>query len=241
MALNDTRSKEVRQVEKSILERGVTFPNTGLKLLDTNASNYLTLKWNENDTSNRTLSLVVSGANRSLTISGDSSVNQALLTTSNVQHATVGLGVAPTTGLLHIKAGTAAAGTAPIKLTSGTLLTAPEAGAIEFLANAYYAGITTGPARKTFAFLESPAFTTPNIGVATATSVTIGGNTLDTTEFANLDGQDQAVKTTSEPTFGSVTVTTNATVASGVVNTDNNQVFYDGDAVSYNEEAVYYV
>src|SRR3990167_3148032 len=37
-----------------------------------------------------------------------------------------------------IKAGTAAAGTAPLKFTSGTLLTAPEAGAIEYLTNRFY-------------------------------------------------------------------------------------------------------
>ncbi len=48
------------------------------------------------------------------------------------------------TAVLHIKAGTAAAGTAPIKLNSGTILTTTEAGAIEFNNNSYYATITTG-------------------------------------------------------------------------------------------------
>lgn len=48
------------------------------------------------------------------------------------------------------------------------------------------------------------------VGV-TATSFTIGANTLNTTEFANLDGQDQAVKTTDSPTFGSLTVTNDVT------------------------------
>lgn len=41
-------------------------------------------------------------------------------------------GVTVMTALLHIAAGTAAAGTAPIKLTSGTNLTAAETGAIEY-------------------------------------------------------------------------------------------------------------
>ena len=40
--------------------------------------------------------------------------------------------VAPTITRLNIAAGTATAGTAPIKLTSGTNLTTPEAGTIEF-------------------------------------------------------------------------------------------------------------
>ena len=63
------------------------------------------------------------------------------------------------TAQMEFAAGTAAASTAPLKFTSGTLLTTPEVGAVEFLADAFYATITTGSARKTFAFLESPAFT----------------------------------------------------------------------------------
>ena len=43
----------------------------------------------------------------------------------------LGANVAPT-AVLHLKAGTATAGTAPLKLTSGTNLTAPENGAFEY-------------------------------------------------------------------------------------------------------------
>lgn len=43
-----------------------------------------------------------------------------------------GLGTTSPSGWLHIKAGTATAGTAPIKFTSGTLNTTPEAGALEY-------------------------------------------------------------------------------------------------------------
>lgn len=44
----------------------------------------------------------------------------------------VGLGVTTPSATLHIKPGTAAAGTAPIKINSGTLMTAAEAGAVEY-------------------------------------------------------------------------------------------------------------
>src|SRR3990167_59356 len=44
----------------------------------------------------------------------------------------VGIGTTLPTAYLHIKAGTAGVGTAPLKLTAGTNLTIPEAGAIEF-------------------------------------------------------------------------------------------------------------
>ena len=81
------------------------------------------------------------------------------------------------TALLHLAAGTAAAGTSPLKLTSGPLLTDSETGAIEFLNDNYYGTITTGAARRTFAFLESPVFTTPNIDVATGTSLQLSGLT----------------------------------------------------------------
>ena len=64
----------------------------------------------------------------------------------------LGLGVQAPTGLLHLAAGSTTANTAPIKLTSGALMTNPEAGAIEFLTDAFYATTTTGPARKQLAF-----------------------------------------------------------------------------------------
>ena len=44
----------------------------------------------------------------------------------------VGIGQTSPTAVLHIKAGTATAGTAPLKFTSGTNLTTPEAGVMEY-------------------------------------------------------------------------------------------------------------
>jgi len=83
----------------------------------------------------------------------------------------VGIGTTSPSAVLHLKAGTATAGTGPIKLTSGTLLTTAEAGAIEFLTDAYHATITTGAARRTFAFLESPTFT-GTVTIPTGASIT---------------------------------------------------------------------
>jgi len=83
-----------------------------------------------------------------------------ILSTGNV-----GIGTATPTAVLQLKAGTATASTAPIKLTSGTLLTVAEVGAIEFLTDAYYATITTGTARKTFAFLDNPFIVNKTINV----------------------------------------------------------------------------
>ncbi len=57
--------------------------------------------------------------------------------------------------------------------------------------------------------LDAPAIVTAgtlSAGAITGTSFIIGANTLGTTEWANLDGQDQTVKTTSSPTFAGLTV-----------------------------------
>lgn len=59
----------------------------------------------------------------------------------------VGIGQGTPTAALHIKAGTAAANTAPIKLTSGTNLTTPENGALEYDGTNLY--FTVGGVRKT--------------------------------------------------------------------------------------------
>jgi len=53
---------------KRWLLQGLILPNTGLKLLDTNSSHTLQVKWNENDSANRTLNLLIAGADRSLTL-----------------------------------------------------------------------------------------------------------------------------------------------------------------------------
>lgn len=52
-----------------------TFPNTGLKVLDTGADHTLTIKPNENLAADRTLNVVVGAADRTLTLTGDASVS----------------------------------------------------------------------------------------------------------------------------------------------------------------------
>ena len=52
---------------------------------------------------------------------------------------------------LTVRPGTAAAGTAPLKFSSGTLLTTPEAGVVEFNSNRLHFTQTTGPTRLTVA------------------------------------------------------------------------------------------
>ncbi len=58
---------------------------------------------------------------------------------------------------ITVRPGTAAAGTAPLKLTSGSLMTVPEAGAVEFLADKLYMTQTTGTTRKVVAVYNDSA------------------------------------------------------------------------------------
>lgn len=62
-----------------------------------------------------------------------SGVSLSLETNGNV-----GIGTTSPTAYLHLKAGTATAGTAPIKLTSGVVNTTPESGTIEFDGTDWY-------------------------------------------------------------------------------------------------------
>lgn len=64
---------------------------------------------------------------------------------------------------ITVKAGTTAAGTAPIKLTSGSLMTAAEAGAIEFNNDFLYFTITTGSSRKKVALYDDTAGATGDL------------------------------------------------------------------------------
>lgn len=71
------------------------------------------------------------------------------------------------TAYLHLKAGTATANTAPLKLTSGTLNTTAEAGAVEFTTDDFFATITTGAARKAFVLDDGTRLTSGRIPFAT--------------------------------------------------------------------------
>ncbi len=97
------------------------------------------------------------------------------------------------TGGLRLPAGTATASTAPLKLTSGTLNTTAEAGAIEFLTDRLYATVTTNAIRKQIITSTSgrvTAQTAANASIATYTlgaadaSFEVSANVLVTTSGA---------------------------------------------------------
>ncbi|HEX4662475.1 MAG TPA: hypothetical protein VH144_02580 [Candidatus Saccharimonadales bacterium] len=64
---------------------------------------------------------------------------------------------------ITVRAGSATAGTAPIKLTTGTLMTAAEAGAVEFNSDSLYFTITTGTVRKKVAIYDDSSGATGDL------------------------------------------------------------------------------
>lgn len=78
----------------------------------------------------------------------------------------MGINAVSPTAYLHLPAGSTAATTAPLKFTSGSLMTTAEAGGVEFLTDKYYGTITTGAARKEFT-MNDAALTPGTTPVAT--------------------------------------------------------------------------
>jgi hypothetical protein len=64
---------------------------------------------------------------------------------------------------ITIRAGTASAGNAPLKFTSGTLLTTPETGAMEFAGDNYYLTQTSNTTRKKIAIYDDSSGATGDV------------------------------------------------------------------------------
>jgi len=82
----------------------------------------------------------------------------------------VGIGVINPTARLHLAAGTTAAGTAPLKFTSGTDLTTPEAGVIEYDGTRFY---MTGTAARRAVSRGSDSIITPETVHTSAVETTV--------------------------------------------------------------------
>jgi len=117
----------------------------GAKLKDTNESNFLDLIWNEDDTIDRILNLLVNAANRSINLSGDLVVSAGAGTLDQ----DVSNGASPTfspalhtqgsdtalgdmTETITLRAGTTQPDTAPLKFKTGSLLSSMIPGVLEF-------------------------------------------------------------------------------------------------------------
>lgn len=129
----------------------------------------------------------------------------------------VRMGSTALTAYLHIAAGTTSASTAPIKLTSGTSMTAAEAGAIEFTTDDLFFTITTGTARKRILFADPSGgltsgrvpFATTNGRLTDSADLTWDGSVLDVA--GTLRGN--ALRLDLSPTSETITPTHTITIS----------------------------
>jgi hypothetical protein len=149
----------------------------GAPLGGTNAtiSNTVTLGVGSNTVTNATNSYaIVASANSGATN------NYALYITSGNS----GFGVVSPTARIHLAAGTATANTSPLKFTSGTNLTAAEAGTVEYDGNRFYVSSLGTATRQEVvtSFLKDVTVITTNNTAAETThyTTTVPGGTLGT-------------------------------------------------------------
>jgi hypothetical protein len=143
------------------------------------------------------------GDTMNIILNGSGQTNQV-----NAAHTGgVGIGVGSPTAFLHIKAGTTAASSAPLKFTSGSLQTTAEAGAHEFLTDDYYLTITTGAARKKIVLAEiSGAARMPQTGAAlvTGNATLVAGTVTVNTTAATTNAKILLSRKTSGGTPGNI-------------------------------------
>ena len=157
--------------------------NPGLFVRATEATKIVEL-YQSGSTGGETLVLgnVATLSSTGLAVTGAlSSTTGANLATSS---GSVGIGQTTPTAVLHIKAGTAAASTAPLKLTSGTLNTTPEAGTIEYDGSHFYA--TAGSTRHQLDQQVSVSMGEVEYFDLTGTTVTIAGQSNGATNMVKV-------------------------------------------------------
>lgn len=117
---------------------------------------------------------------------------------------------------ITVRAGTATAGTAPIKLTSGTLLTTPEAGAVEFLTDRYYVTQTTSTTRKVLAAFDDSSGATGDVYYRDSSGnfvrLGIGSSNQVLSIVSGLPSWKQAIFAVSTQTGTTYTITSTDTV-----------------------------
>ncbi len=143
-----------------------------MALMDSAASNILKkLSWANIKIALQSTFATLAGVAGGQTLRGGTAASETL-TLQSTAHATkgtitalpltideinlrVGIGQTTPSAALHLKAGTAAASTGPLKFTSGALLTVPEAGVVEYLSGSYYlTNAAATPLRRKFASEE---------------------------------------------------------------------------------------
>lgn len=187
---------------------GILFDDTG---------NYGFLDYDNNSGNGVRLSALASlrlGTNTNTIYGSSTFTSRAIITSAGVGITGSGVVASPTASI-HIGAGQAAAGGAPIKLTSGTLLTSPENGAIEYTGSNRLT-FTDGSGRRDF-FLSGAAI---SLGGFAITNLATPSNGTDAATKAYVDSASAGA--------GKILQTLFSTLASDYTNSTTN--FANGSA-----------
>jgi hypothetical protein len=177
-------------------------PNTGLSLLDTNASHALTIAPGSDLTAARTLTLTTGDANRTLTLTGNATLNQDVSTVGSPTLLGLTLGVAGATlGTLALAGNTSGTVTVRPAAAAGTwTLTLPaDDGDSGDVLRTDGAGVTTWVAPKNVVALTDAATVTAAVGADGRPYLGLLATLSQATTFANptgtpSDGQFMAVR-----------------------------------------------
>ncbi len=117
---------------------------------------------------------------------------------------------------ITVRAGTTAAATAPLKFTSGSLMTSAEAGAVEFLSDRLYFTQTTSTTRKVIAAFDDASGATGDIYYRDSSGyfvrLGIGSNNQVLSVASGIPSWKQAIMMVSTQTGTSYTITSADTV-----------------------------
>ncbi|WP_049777030.1 tail fiber protein [Paludibacter propionicigenes] len=148
------------------------------------------------------------------TIQANSTAGSGLTVLAN---GNVGVGTSAPTAALHLQAGTATAGTAPLKLSSGANLTTAESGAVEFDGSHFYG--TAGTNRLT---LDNSALT--GIAGGAAQAQTVDNSISALTKGMTVTWVPTASNTAADPTLAVGTATATTVKKSGTASLAANDI-----------------
>jgi hypothetical protein len=116
---------------------------------------------------------------------------------------------------ITIQAGTTAAGTAPLKFTSGSLTTAAEAGAVEFLTDKLYLTQTTNTTRKVIAAYDDSSGATGDVYYRDSSNNFVRLGIGSSTQVLTVSGGSPALPTWAPSTAGFGVETIGITIDGG--------------------------
>lgn len=137
------------------LSTGLTFPNTGLHILDTNASHDLIIAPGSNITADRTLTVTTGDSDRTLTISGNATIDQDLSVTADPSFNSVQINDSNDSHQVQILMGSDISADRTLTITTGDAnrtLTLPVIGTVGITIDGGGSAITTG----TKGYVECP-------------------------------------------------------------------------------------